>query len=475
MSTVVSGSNTEERDALLGLSVPEVVVNWYQEQRRGLKIAPVQGGGIYAIGAAFIIIFMFAFSIAMAFLTKIFNKLIGNKFIRIILILSVLSIVAYLVYYYYYRPNKNVELLAAARTDFKALLENFQNADPGLDSAVASQPLLNLQPFTMKQAGYIGPTIRGGEFDLDMGLREAIKNGIRFFVLQVDYLDVKKDPKKFPEKGEPALVYRDDGGALISANGLRLTDVARNLADYGFSEEAVGSVYPLVVYLHFNRTPDPIKAPEAYVNFLSKTAAALEPLFGNHLSGTSVGQFTRQQNEMDLLRTPVRDLSKKVIYMTNVDTSLFRRAEVLGMKPFESKFDLDYLTHVRVYAETAGDMLGATTIAPTAGKAAAVLVSLKRILGMSATEKAAFAEMSKTRFVIATGTQAKNPAKKDVMTAFESLGVNVVPVLPFDSNREELKGILKMWPAGKFLRTRPPALQAATTVAPSMGGAQPPQ
>ncbi len=459
----ISGSNTAERTTLLNLYVPEVVVNWYQDQRRGLKIPAVQGPGIYAIGIGFLVIMMYLFSIAMAVLGKIFNAIIGNKVMRVILILLALLVGVYTVYYYYYRPDKNVTYLAAAKADISSLFEGFQNVDPGLDSPDAIQPLLNLQPLAMKQVAYIGPKVSGGQFDIDSGLRTAIKNGVRFFTLQIDYLEVKKDPKKFPPMGEPAIVYKDDRNVLISTNGLRVADVARVFADYAFSEEAVGSAYPLILYLHFTRTPDAVKAPEEYLNFLSKTAADLEPLFGYHMNR---GNFIRQQNELELLRTPVKDLSKKVIYMTNVDTSMFRRAEVLGMKAFEPRYDLDYLTHVRVYADTTADVLGASAIAPTVGKAAAVLISLKRLLAMKEAEKAAFAEMSKTRFAIAMGSQMKNPTKKDLTTAYERLGVNVVPILPFDANREELKATMKLWSTNKFLRTRLPALQATTAVAP---------
>jgi hypothetical protein len=462
MSTVISGTNSEEKAKLLELSVPESVVNFYQEQRRALKISPATGGGIYAIGIGFVVAVMFLFSIAMAFLTKIFNRIVGNKFLRLILVLGAMTAAAYLVYYYYYRPNKNIALLAAAKADATALFEGFQNVDPGLDSAVATQPLLNLQPLVTKQVGYIGPTIKGGEFDLDSGLRVALKNGVRFFTVQVDYLEIQKDKTKFPPMGEPAVVYKDDGGYLISANGLSLAAVAKVFADYAFSEEAVGSVYPLVLYLHFTRTPDAVKTPEEYLKFLSKAAGALEPLFGNHLGGG----MTRQRGETELLRTPVRDLSKKVIYMTNVDTSMFRRAEVLGMKPFEPRYDLDYLTHVRVYAEKKDDVMGSSAAEPTPGKAAAVLVSLKRVLGMNDADKNAFAEMSKDRFVIAMGSQMRNPTKRDLTTAFERLGINVVPILPFGDDRDELKGVLKLWSGNKFLRTRPPALQATTVAAP---------
>jgi hypothetical protein len=444
--------------------VPEVVVNWYQEQRRGLKIPAVKGPGLYAIGIGFLVAMMYIFTLAMTFVTLIFNKLVGNRVIRVFLFMGLLLIVLYTLYYLYYRPDKDTAYLAAAQQDIKSLFEGFQNAEPSLDSNVAEQPLLNLQPLAMKQVAYIGPKVSGGSFDLDVGLREPLKTGVRFYTLQIDYLDSKKDPKKFPPRGEPAIVYKDDKGYLISANGLRLKDVAQKFADYAFSEESVGADYPLILYLHFTRTPDPVKTPEEYVNFLSATAAALEPLFPNHLGATAAASYVRQQGEADLLRTPVRDLSKKVIYMSNVDTSLFRRAAVLGMNPFESKYDLDYLVNVRVYAETAADILGPTGIA--ASKSAnAVLVSLRRILSLKEPEMKAFAEMSKTRFVIAMGSQAENPTKKRMDTAYTTLGVNVIPILPFDAKRDELKGILKLWSNGKFLRTRPPALQGAIAVA----------
>jgi hypothetical protein len=173
--------------------------------------------------------------------------------------------------------------------------------------------------------------------------------------------------------------------------------------------------------------------------------------------------YTRQQGELDLLRTPVKDLGQKVIYMTNVDTSLFRRTDLLGMTPFESKHDLDYLTHVRVYAATPQDVVGATAVAPSgAGAANAVLVSMRRILTMPEKEKDVFAQTHKTRFVIAMPGQMSNPPKKSVEEAMNRLGVNLVPLNLFGV-REELKKTLGLWPNDKFLRTRPPALQVLSS------------
>lgn len=462
---LVTAANTEERNVLMSAMLPESLITWYQEQRRGLGMKAASGATVYGIAAAFYIVGVFLFTLVWNFMGTIYTKLKNNRLIRLLFILIVAFFLFYTVYFLYIRPKSDKPYFAAARDDVVGFFEGFQNAPQDLDTEEAQQPLLNLQPMAMKQTGYIGPTEKGGAFDLDSGLRAAIKSGVRFFTLQIDYLDAKRDPKLFAPVGEPTLVYRDDRQGLISMNGLNLREVTQMFANYAFSEESVGSKFPLVLYLQFTRTPDAVKKPEAYLNFLSATAAALEPLGQFQLANSGEGAFGRQQNELALLRKPVRDLTRKVVFLANVDTSLFRRTAQLGMKEFEPSRDLDAMVHIRVYAETTDDIVGASVLAPGGEKVNAISVSLKRILAMSEKERAAFRDVSKSRFIIATPSQMANPSRKEFDMAY-AMGINIVPLNPFGKDKDGLKAILKLWESGKFLKARPVALQtAATTMA----------
>lgn len=475
LQTAISGSETAERNALLGIIGWEPIVNVFQDIRRALGFKPIGPPGIYIFAAVIAFASMMFFSLLFVYGSKLFTLFKNNPIIQLLLFFFFLFLIFYAVYYFLFRPMSKQGYMTAAVSDVKSFFEGFetrqtqegfQNTLKVVDDTLSNAPLLNLQPMILKQAGYIGPAERDGLFDLDSGLRAALKGGVRAFTLQIDYLDAKKPSDQFPPAGEPALLYRDDGRKLISANGVELKTAATMLANYAFAEESVGSQYPLILYLHFIRTPDPIQKPETYLKFLSAVAAALEPLAVSQFTKTPDGNFTRQQNELELLRLPLGNLSRKVVFLTNVDTSLFRRTEQLGMKQFEPKRDLDALINIRVYAEKTDDITGASGIAPTVEKANAILVSFKRILALGEKEKAAFREMSKGRFIIALPSQLSNPTRKELETVY-SLGVNLVPIHPFLKEKDELKGILSLWGKEKLLRVRPPALQVSPAAVPS--------
>jgi hypothetical protein len=148
--------------------------------------------------------------------------------------------------------------------------------EPFVDkTAVAEGPtnseqvtLVNIQPVSVKQAGYVGPTERGGEFETDITFINAIREGVRFFVLQIDYLEKAPGGSGFDPINVPTLLYRDDNGALISKNGASIADIAKQLSTYAFNTDFPSNTQPLIVYLHFVRTPDLISTPDKYLKYM---------------------------------------------------------------------------------------------------------------------------------------------------------------------------------------------------------------
>ncbi len=460
--TALSATEQEERSALLNMFVPDFLVNFHQDSRNALGMKPIGSPWIYMIGAVYLLFCMIVITILYMVASSIFGFGLNNPLIKTIFFFFFMFVILYLVYYFGFRPPSKDNIFVAATGDVRRFFEGFENAPPSsLDPS--NQPLLNLQPMAMKQAGYIGPRIQDGTFDLDTGLRSALKNGVRAFTLQIDYLEKKKDPEKFAPVGEPTLLYRNDSGLLISSNGASLKEAAAMIANYAFAEESIGSTLPLILYLHFTRTPNPIKEPEEYLKFLSATAEALEPIQPHVLTNSPEGPTSRQRNEIGVLRTPVSQLSKKIILISNADTTLFRRTEQLAMKDFDQKKDLDAMVHIRAYAETSDDILGASGLAPVnSTNVHAILVKLDRVLKLSEKEKGAFRDMSRTRFVIALTPQMSNPSLEDLRAAY-SLGINLVPILPFGNTAEEQARIIALWKPEKFLKERPVALQVGAT------------
>lgn len=460
-SLAATNANTQERQTLESVSIPGFLIDLYQSARKSLKLSPQSGWSLWGIIAAIIIITY----IIMVMLGMVVGYITKSPIVRILFAVVVCALIAYGVYYVKFKPDSKGSILEEAKADIAGLFgtEPFQNPGAGTTAVPdGDQSLLNLQPFAVKQAGYIGPTEKGGLFDLETGIHIPLKAGVRFFTFQIDYLEAQKDKESFARPGEPTLLYRDDAGTLVSKNGADLRAAADALGKFAFTEQVLNNSLPLVVYLHFVRTPSAVRDPVKYVTFLNKVATALEPLLDNHLGIAGDGSFVRQQAEVTLFTTPIKALEKKVIFITNADTSLLRHPEALGMPTLEAKADLDYLVHARVYADTAADAAGVTTTVEGAGAKppVAVLVSLQRVLGLGTKDQEAFGQKGKGRFVIAMGKQiGGNPGLSELNKALTTLGMNAVPMNMFEGNKDELKKKLDLWKTNKFYRAKPLALQ----------------
>ena len=322
--------------------------------------------------------------------------------------------------------------------------------------------LTNIQPVSIKQIGYVGPTERGGKFETDIGIINAIQAGVRFFTLQIDYLDTSPGPG-FDPINTPTLVYRNDSKAIISTNGASIADVAKKLSIYAFNKDFPTNTQPLVLYLHFVRTPNYISKPDKYMKFLSAVATALAPLKSNILSKTDTTDFSRQSNERILINTPVTAFENKALIFTNADTTIFRNAEKLGMTPVSVDQDLDYMTCMRVYLDDESDSLGITTSIAD-GVAHAVVVSYKRLNALSAEKKNQFAAKGKSRFVIAMSGQTERTDQNMINALMKAAGVNTVPMNLFGKSDPEIKSQLTTW-GGQFFTKMKPVTVRSTKVA----------
>ena len=297
----------------------------------------------------------------------------------------------------------------------------------------------------VKQAAYVGPNENGGSFDPSVGIQSALTSGVRFFVFQIGYLEVKKDSKKFDEPYMPTLLYRDENGVLISSNGANIGEVAKSLASRAFVPSLPSGSQPLLIYLHFERTPNSLREPEKYVKFLSSVAQLLEPLHEYMIGVMPDGNFKRQQSESLLLKTPISTFEKKVIYLSNADTTIFRSLKKLGLDSIDQKYDLDYMVNLRVYLENSSDSMGITT-APLDGVVPnAVIIPFKRLAGFSDAEQDKFALKGKSRFTIALPSQIGNPSLDSLVTAIKNSNVNCIPLNLFGESIDSLKGKFKVW------------------------------
>jgi len=320
-----------------------------------------------------------------------------------------------------------------------------------------TRTLLNTQPLAIKQAGYISkdPKTGDGSFSPEDAVQQGLRAGFRFFILQIDYMDMKK--KGFEETHMPTLLFRDSSGKLLSSNSGSIAKVAQILAENAFRPDVSKHDDLLVLYLHIVRAPNPKRNPKEYLQYLSRIASALAPLAPTHLGLTPFGSFHRQKMESNLVTTPLEHLRGKTVVITNADTSLFRNSEKLFDAKFEPNKDLDFWSNMRVYLNSPADSIGITTIADETVTPVATILTTKDILSGPKAEQSAFTIQSKQRFTIAMPDPIGNPSVSDVSILLNDLGVNVVPLDLFGVPVDSIKKYVMEWDS-LALRKKPAAL-----------------
>lgn len=454
--------DTYKNNIYLGFWSPDDnTANKIRDFRLSLKIIPPPPKKTALFWLFIVIPIMFVTFIIFVIMNTGIKVLTGkerNPFIVLIGIFIIVLLFSYIIYLLFIVGHMDI------------FIDNFQNPDPesfaqmvgnkeGFQvykpSDIVGSDLIfvNIQPLSIKQAAYIGPNVNGGKFNPEIGILSALNAGVRMFTLQIDYLDIKKDGFEGP--AIPTIVYRDDNGKLISSNGVSINEVATHLSK-AFSSEINHSEKPLIVYLHFLKLPyTRYDKPEKYIESLSSIAQALEPLMGNSLS-FGADNFSRQAREKLILRTSLNQLRGKVILMSNIDTSLFRQMEKIGMSPIEQKYDLDFLTNIRVYNYKEGDNLGLTEPPPENKIPAAIILPFDRIRSMSPSERDVFANQNKHRFVIAMPSQEiSNPSVDAIQIALTKACVNSIPLNLFGESLESIQRKKAIWDSNTLFLTKP--------------------
>ena len=459
-----NAGDSAELAAIETAGFPVSIAVWIQSQRKLWGFSP------FSTGSSSIWILIIVLGIILSIVTSLIVKMVmmilnffgmgftgqlHSKPSVVLFCLAVGFIVSYFIYILLVKPILEANSIDVAKTtaDSLAVIQSFQNPDPSANEAT----LMNIQALAVKQAAYIGPREEKGNFDVETGITSELRTGIRFFILQIDYLE--KTKKGFDKPYVPTLLYRRESGELVSVNGASIKKVAASLATYAFSPESTNSEMPLIIYLHFKRTPNALRQPEKYVNFLSQVAMELEPLYPFTLGSSPDGSFQRQQNEKLLLTKPISSLQKKVVYMTNADTSIFRNLSKYGIANIENKNDLDYLVGVRVYLDRESDRIGVTTI--TSGPPPnAVIVPFNRLTALTTAQQDTFAKKHMNTFVITMPPQMENPSLESINTALNHLGVNCIPLNLFGEDMKKLKAKMAAWTGDPFTKLKPVAYRS---------------
>lgn len=347
--------------------------------------------------------------------------------------------------------------------------EPFQDRQAVANATTDSEQvtLVNIQPVSVKQAGYVGLTEKDGVFDTTNAVINHIRAGVRFFVLQIDYLEQSPGPG-FDPVYTPTLLYRNNSGALVSKNGASISDLAKQLSTYAFNKDFPTHSQPLILYLHFVRMPNILTEPERYMRFMSSVAGALEPIRPLILDKYDSTDFTRQKSERVLLYSPLKNFEGKVLIWTNADTSIFRNTQRLSISSVPLNEDLDYMTCMRVYLEDSTDSFGVTTM-PSETPAYAIIVPFKQLKrmkdrrGVLNKEKHDYAMKNKGRFVIAMPDQMEEVTPDQILNVLTTAGVNTVPVNLFGKAATDIESQISLWDNTVFLKMKPAVLQSSKT------------
>jgi hypothetical protein len=339
-----------------------------------------------------------------------------------------------------------------SNTSQEKLKEKFANATGTTDNDLK---LINIQPLTVKQTGFLGP-VDSGVFGEIAGVQNTLKSGVRTFVLQIDYqTDPNKTEPLFPPANEPCLLYRDDAGVLTSLNAGSIKKVADALATHAFANTLPAKDDPIVLILYALRTPDPVTAPKDYLAYCSKIAKQLAPLAPFHLGLTTNGDYHRQALQGQLFTSNFKQFEKKVIILSNMDTSLFRR----GIQSYAPADDLDYWVHAQLYKLDDADKLGVTSVASANTKPRAIVVPIESVLGLSTESQKAWATKNKDYFSVVIPSATSNPSVIDANSLLGSMGINVLPLDLFSFDVKQVAALFDLWKKNTW-NMRPVALRS---------------
>ena len=265
-------------------------------------------------------------------------------------------VVVLIILYLYYRTSNSTPVLpsgrnitmAAQQTAVEgAYADKSSSKRPEVGRIAPRRSLVNFYALACRYTGYIGP-IEDGYFDPSVSVQMAVNAGCRVFVLDIDYIDVQCNATYIPRivvrdsKGRMMIQYNDNYRVNNPTGEIRSVCEAIQNKAFGDCQNAAD---PVIIVLHFLRTPPGGTKSRSVLQYYSLVAKALTPfrnrLLGNESSG---GTFHRQSQENILLSNAIDTYSGKVLLFSNADTSGFRDSSA----SFESYDDLDFLVNLRL-------------------------------------------------------------------------------------------------------------------------------
>jgi hypothetical protein len=341
-------------------------------------------------------------------------------------------------------PTNISRISGTQMTELETILAPYSKSKTALLSQqvpMNQRALVNFAPLTVMNPGYLGP-LENGVYKENEAVSAALKAGARCFVLPIDYHENSGLPQPaFPAAGDPCLLQRDTGGVIRSLNAGSIQKVCESLANLAFNDVISLRTDPLVVVLYFVKTPQP--NTKEYLRYCSKVAKELNPLIPFMLGQAPEGVYNRQARQDELLYTSLQNLERKIIIMNNIDTSIFRNPKSVGVQAVSQREDLDFMTHLRLFAQS-DISLGATEKASQNQFPRGYVESFSFYSAIPDKRIKDTQDTNRIRWIVAIPTAI--PSVKEIQTAIDSFGVQVVPLELYSFGEAE-KPILDLWKA----------------------------
>lgn len=339
-------------------------------------------------------------------------------------------VVVLIILYLYYRTSNSTPVLpsgrnitmAAQQTAVEgAYADKSSSKRPEVGRTAPRRSLVNFYALACRYTGYIGP-IEDGYFDPSVSVQMAVNAGCRVFVLDIDYIDVQCNAKYIPRivvrdsKGRMMIQYNDNYRVNNPTGEIRSVCEAIQNKAFGDCQNAAD---PVIIVLHFLRTPPGGKKSRSVLQYYSLVAKALTPfrnrLLGNESSG---GTFHRQSQENILLSNTIDTYSGKVLIFSNADTSGFRDSSA----SFESYDDLDFLVNLRLIKS---DKKNVTSFG--------VIESTDYFMNLPEEDKNDAIQQTKMKWTICLSPNPSLPVTQAVYNKLTTIyGVQCIPAQLFD-------------------------------------------
>lgn len=359
-------------------------------------------------------------------------------------------------------PQNVKQLQDIQKANFQEFFDKATNKDrKSLDSQRRKLPdnencLMNFQPLTVIQPGYLGPE-QNGVFSVRDGVATALKLGARCLVLPIDYYS-GYPAESFSNPDKPCFVYRDDGGVIRSLNPGSLREAIETINELAFSDLMFQKNDPMILVLYFINTPPP--DTKEYVLFLSAVAKDISFLSSRILTQTSKGKYFRQQQQTELLFEPVESFYNKCLIFCNIDTSIFRNQDQLknlGLVSFQAYEDLDYLVHLQLFKQNKDVQLGKTLPIQEKSPAKGLVEKVQYFSVLSDDDIKNTVVMTKEKWVMAISPEKDMISADSAKKLLNTYGVQSIPLPLYTSKNEELTKLLDLWNIS--WRTKPAPLR----------------